>query len=177
MANYRFARKDVDDDVIAQFKDVNAALEFGGFLAWTWIGGEDPRHRLAFSGQFLQDVTGNHDGFLGTLSGRYFVPVTRPLTLSVGVAATWGSSDYMQTYFGVDAVDAGRSGLAPYSLGDGVRDVRFPLMAIFSLSPRWHLSAGGIIKVLVSDAANSPIVAVRGDDTQIILGAGFAYAW
>ena len=177
VANYRFARDDVDDDVVALFKDVNAALELGGFLAWTWIGDDDPRHRFAFSGQFLQDVTGNHEGFLATVSGRYFVPVARPLTLSAGVSATYGSSDFMQTYFGVDATDAGRSGLSQYSLGGGVRDVSFPLMAIFSFSPSWHLSAGGIIKILVNDAADSPLVAVRGDDTQIILGAGFAYAW
>ncbi len=177
VANYRFKRSDVDDDVVKQFVDVNAALELGASLGWSWISDGDPRNRFTTSMQLLQDVTGNHEGFLASGSARYFLPVSLPVTLSAGAAVTYASSDYMDTYFGVSAVDSARSGLTQFSAGGGIRDIRFPLMAIFSLSPKWHISAGGIVKILLDDAADSPIVDDRGDATQIIAGIGLAYAW
>ncbi len=83
----------------------------------------------------------------------------------------------MDTYFGVNSGDAIASGLPTFSASGGVRDVSFPLMALFSFSPNWHIAAGGIIRVLMDDAADSPIVDDRGSTTDIIAGIGIAYAW
>jgi outer membrane protein len=83
----------------------------------------------------------------------------------------------MQTYFGVDASNVGSSGLSSFSAGSGIRDVRFPLMAIWSLSPKWHLAGGLVYSKLVGDASDSPVTNDRGDDNQIYAGIGVAYAW
>ncbi len=73
--NYRFPRDDVEDSAVDDFDDVDAALEAGAFVGYSWISDEDPRHRLSVSLQGLQDVSGTHEGFLATASARYFVPV------------------------------------------------------------------------------------------------------
>lgn len=175
--NYRFGRDGVEDSVVDRMRDIDGTVEAGAFAGWTWIGEDDPRHRFTTSIEFLHDVVDEHGGYLVSASARYFKPVTRPLTLSAGVAITYGSSDYMDTYFGVDSNNAARSGLSQYSADSGIRDVRFPIMAIYSLSPNWHVSGGIIYQRLLSDAADSPIVDQRGSSDQLFAGVGVAYAW
>jgi outer membrane protein len=177
MVNYRFARDDVDDDVVDLMRDIDATAEAGAFAGWTWIGEKDPRNRFATSVSFLNDVGGEHEGYLVAASARYFKPVSRPLTLSFGATATYGSSDYMQTYFGVDANNASRSGLSQFSAGSGFRDIRIPIMAIFSFSPKWHVAGGLIFSKLLDDASDSPVTNDRGSDNQFYVGLGVAYAW
>ncbi len=177
VVNYRFARDDVDDNVVDRMRDVDGTVEAGVFAGWTWIGEDDPRHRFTTSAQFLHDAGSEHEGYLLSASARYFQPVTRPLTLSIGVTLTYASSDFMQTYFGVDSDNAARSGLSQFNAGGGLRDVRIPMMAIYSLSPKWHISGGLIYSRLMGDASDSPIVDERGSNNQLFAGLGVAYAW
>ena len=175
--NYRLARDDVDDSVVGQMRDIDGTVEAGVFGGWTWIGDDDPRHRFSASAEVLHDVGDTHEGYLISASARYFQPVTLPLTLSIGATVTYGSSDYMQTYFGIDSDNAARSGLSQFNADSGLRDVRIPLMAIYSLSPNWHLAGGLIYSRLLSDASDSPIVDDRGSSNQLFAGLGIAYAW
>ncbi len=175
--NYRLARDDVDDDAVDRMRDIDGTLEAGLIGGWTWIGDDDPRHRFNATVEFLHDVADTHEGFLVSAGARYFQPVTRPLTLSIGATVTYGSSDYMQTYFGVDSDNAARSGLSQFSAGSGLRDVRIPVMAIYSLSPNWHLSGGLVYSRLLGDASDSPVVDDRGSSNQLFAGVGVAYAW
>lgn len=177
VVNYRFARDDVEDSVVERMRDVDGTLEAGVFAGWTWLGEDDPRHRFTTSVQFLHDVASEHEGYLVSASARYFQPVARPLTLSIGVTLTYGSDDYMQTYFGVDSDNAARSGLSQFSADSGLRDVRIPMMAIYSLSPKWHIAGGLIYSRLVGDASDSPVVDERGSSNQLFAGLGVAYAW
>ena len=177
VANYRVERDDVEDNVIDRMRAVDDTVEAGAFAGWTWIGDDDPRHRFTTSAQFLHDVAGEHEGFIASVNARYFRPVTRPLTLSVGVNVTYGNSDYMETYFGVDSDNAARSGLRPFDADGGLRDVRIPIMAIYSLSPSWHIAGGLIYSKLVGDASDSPVVDDRGSSNQLFAGLGVAYAW
>ena len=174
--NYRLARDDVDDDVVDRMSDIDGTMEAGVLGGWTWIGDDDPRHRFSVSAEFLHDVGDAHDGYIISASARYFQPVTLPLTLSIGASVTYGSSDYMQTYFGVDSDNAARSGLSQFNADSGLRDVRIPLMAIYSLSPNWHLAGGLVYSRLLGDASESPIVDDRGSSNQLFAGLGVAYA-
>ena len=90
VANYRFARDDVDDSAVDRMRDIDGTVEAGVFAGWTWIGEDDPRHRFTTSVQFLHDVANEHEGFIASASARYFQPVARPLTLSIGAAALAG---------------------------------------------------------------------------------------
>jgi outer membrane protein len=175
--NYRFGRDDVDENAVDRMRDIDGTVEGGVFGGWTWIGDDDPRHRFATSVQFTHDLKGEHEGYLVALGARYFKPVARPLTLSIGATVTYGSGDYMETYFGVDANNAARSGLSQFSADSGIRDVRIPIMAIYSLSPSWHVAGGLVYSRLVGDAADSPIVDGRGSANQLYAGLGVAYAW
>ena len=175
--NYRFERSDVDDELVDRMRDIEGAFEGGLFAAWSWIQQRDPRHRFTTSVQFLHDISDEHEGYLANVSARYFKPVSRPLTLSIGTTLTYGSEDYMQTYFGVDADNAARSGLRQFAADGGVRDIRVPIMVLWSLSPKWHLTGGLVYSRLLGDAADSPVTDDRGTEDQVFVGVGLAYAW
>jgi len=178
--NYRFGRDDdVDDPVVSLMREIDDTVEAGVFGGWQWIGSDDPRHRFLLGAEFLHDVGSGHEGYVVSGSARYFQPVQKikPLTLSIGATLTYGSSDYMETYFGVDANNSSRSGLPQFSADSGLRDIRIPMFAIWSFSPSWHLSGGAIYSRLLNDAADSPVTDTRGSKNQWYVGAGVAYAW
>jgi outer membrane protein len=103
--------------------------------------------------------------------------VARPVTMAAGAALTWGSDNYMDTYFSVSPPDAQRSGLPIFAASSGVRDVRGWVMAMFHMSRNWHLGAGVLYLRLVGDASDSPIVSERGSENQWIFGTGLIYGW
>lgn len=175
--NYRFDRDDIDDDVVRRVSDLTATIEAGAFLKWKWISGSDPRHRFLAAFQATHGFAGAHDGYLASGSAKYFFPVGRPFTIWFGTAATFADDDFMSTYFDVDAAGARRSGLPVFDADGGLHDIRALFGLIFSLSPNWHLGGGIIYRKLMEDAADSPVVALRGDEDQIIAGIGFVYAW
>ena len=175
--NYRLARDDVDDDAVDRMRDIDGTVEAGVIGGWTWRGDDDPRHRFTASAEFLHDVGDTHEGFLISAGARYWKPVTLPLTLSIGATVTYGSSDYMQTYFGVDSNNAARSGLSQFTADSGLRDVRIPIMVIYSFNPNWHLTGGVVYSKLLGDASDSPVVDDRGSSDQLYAGVGVAYAW
>ncbi len=174
---YRFGRDDVDDDVVGRMRDIENNIEMGIVGGWTWIDSPDPRHRFNVSAQFLQDVSSEHDGYVINASARYWRPVSRSLTLSIGVATAYGSDDYSSTYFGVDAADSAASGLPIFKAEGGIRDVRISPMLVFSFNESWHLGGGFIYSRLLGDAADSPVVDTRGSKNRFIAGIGLVYAW
>lgn len=178
-ARYRFGRDDnsIDDDVVSRMKDIDDTIEAGVFVGWKWVGDDDPRHRFMVTADVFHDVTGEHGGYVAAAQMAYFHPVWEAITLSAGLATSYSSEDYMQTYFGVDGVDAARSGLPFFNADGGFRDVRASVAAIFSFSPNWHIGTGVVYSRLLGDAKDSPIVDQRGSADQFIAGAGLAYAW
>jgi outer membrane protein len=178
LLNYRMGRDDdVDDSVVKRMREIDDSLEVGVFGGWTWISDQDPRNRFGATLAAKQDVSDGHDGYLFDASVRYFHPISRSFVLSLGGSTTYGSSDYMDTYFGVDARDASVTGLSRFSASDGFRDVRFSLMGIQSLSMNWHLAGGIVYSKLLGDASDSPVVDDRGDANQFFIGFGAVYAW
>lgn len=175
--NYRPERDDVDDAAVDRMESIDSALEAGLFGGWTWISALDPRQRFNASIQFLNDISDTHDGYTITAAARYWHPVSRAWTLSLGISSTYASEDYTSTYFGVNAADSARSGLRLFSADSGMRDLRIAPTVIFSLSPYWHLGAGVIYSRLLDDAADSPIVDDRGSADQFFAGIGIVYAW
>jgi MipA family protein len=177
LMNYRFGRDDVEDAAVDRLREIDSGFELGAFAGWTWIAGADPRQRFNATLQYLHDVSGDHDGYLITAATRYWHPVSRPLTLTLGASTTYGSGNYMRTFFGIDADNSARSGLPVFGAESGIRDVRISPGLVYSFSPSWHLGAGFIYSRLIGDAEDSPVVATRGSANQFFAGAGIVYAW
>ncbi len=174
---WRFGREDVDNPVVDRMHSIDDSLSVGLFGAYLW---RDPREfrRTASVGTWaLGDASGVYNGWTAGLNAHATQPVAKMVTLAGGAAVTYGSSQYMDEYFGVTPQDSLASGLPVYVPGSGVRDGRGWALALLHLSPQWHLGAGVMYSRLLGDAADSPIVSDEGSKDQWVYGAGALYAW
>jgi outer membrane protein len=174
---YRFGREDVDDDIVDRMRDIDDTIELGFFVKNGMQFGEDPRHRLNIYGDVVFDAGGEHDGYLATARISYFTPVAKATVFHIGAATSYASSDFMDTYYSVDATDSALSGLPVYNASSDVRDYRITFGVLQHLSANWHVGVGARYQRLLNDAADSPVVNIRGDEDQWIYGASVMYSW
>lgn len=121
-----------------------------------------------------QDVAGKHEGTTASLDllGKY--RPTSKLTLTAGPGVTWGSAQYNQTFFGINAEDSAHSGLAQYTPGSGLAAVRITAGASYALSRHWNLGARVTASRLPGAVSDSPIVEKK---TQTTYGAFANYVF
>lgn len=168
VVNYRFGRDDPDDHQVDALPDIDGAFEAGVFFGLSLSSGDDPRERLVPMITFLHDVSGEHEGYLVTGSLSNSFALMRPLTLDLGASITYASEDYQETYFGIDAAGAARSGLSAYDPGAGFQDVSLRATLDWSLSRAWSIGPTLIYKRLLHESADSPIVEDAGSANQFI---------
>jgi MipA family protein len=173
----RFGRSNVSNRAVRQLPSISKTIEAGAFGGLELVAPSDPRKRLKFDLRIQQDLAGEHDGWLGSGSVQGWYPIERLAEVGLALGTTYGSGDYMSTYFGVRSRDSGQSGLSAYDADAGFRDVRLTLGALVPVTEHWLVGAGVMFMRLVSNAADSPIVDDAGSPNQISGGLGVAYAW
>lgn len=170
----RFGRKDPSDRVVDRLDDVDRSLDLGAFVSYTYSNPDEPRDRWVFSADFVHDVTGEHSGAAVAASVRKWFPVARYGLFGLSVGSSYGSDDYMDTYFSVTAKGAAASGLPQFTAGAGVRDVRVTAAFVHPLSRTWIAGVGAMYARLLGDAADTPITDLRGSPDQFLFGLGIA---
>ena len=168
--NYRSERDDVDNNQVDRMDKIDAAFEAGVF------GGVNIDN-LLFGLELLADVSDEHDGFLAQVNAGYRWKAMPDLTLTPGVFVTYADSDYMDTYFSIDASNRGGSGLPNYSADSGFKDVGINLVAHYTPWEKWGIMGLFSYKALLNDAKDSPIVDDEGNDKQFTVGLMATYRW
>ena len=157
--NYRAERDDVDNSAVDDMKKVSDANELGIF------GGLDI-HNWFVSLEFMADVGEAHDGWYSKLKGGYNWIISNSWALSMGASMTYADDDYMDTYFGVTADDARRSGLDRYSADSGIKDVGLDLGVNWIINQNWSTMGLASFTRLVDDADDDSPVVDEGDENQ-----------
>jgi MipA family protein len=176
-AQLRFGRSNVSNRAVRQLPSISKTIEAGVFGGLEFVAPSDPRKRLRWDLRFQQDLASEHDGWLASSSVQGWYPIERLAEVGLALGTTYGSGDYMSTFFGVRARDSAQSGLAAFDADAGFRDVRLTLGLMVQVTEHWLLGAGVMFMRLVGDAADSPIVDDAGAPNQISGGLGVAYAW
>ena len=101
---------------------------------------------------------GGHFGDVGLGWERRFSPVT---TLTAGLSLSAAGDRYMQTYYGISAEQAARSGYPEYKPRAGLRDIVATVGFRTDLGRDWILLAGAGATHLIGPAARSPLTASR----------------
>lgn len=164
LVGYRFGR---DEDVNRRLRgtgDIDGGLVVGGFLGYR-MGGIFP------FASYHHQVTGDGTGSIiraGLETNSRFGSVA--LTTTLG--ATWASEAYNQSFFGIDAVQAARSGLRLYDAEAGIKDVFLSASADIALDARWTLKLMGRYTHLLGEARDSPLVETNH---QLFGGVGLTY--
>ncbi len=175
---YRFGRGGgVEDDVVNKMIAVDDSVEVGAFLGYRKMFGNDIRHQMNIHFDVTQDVADGHGGLVAQFSGIYWLPVATKLDIGLRGSVLYASEDYMSSFFDVTASDAALSGLPQFDADADFRDVGIALMGMWHLNQAWHIADGFDYKLLLGDAADSPVVDQRGDENQISAGVSLLYSW
>ncbi|MCA3254083.1 MipA/OmpV family protein [Bradyrhizobium sp.] len=151
---------------------IGDAVEAGGFAALTFPGVAKAGDALSITVEAVTDVSGTHDGTIGSLTATYRLPVGDRLSLTADVRMSAASDGYARRYFGVGAAGATASGLPAFAAGGGLRDVGGGVTAAYALDRRWSLVGFANYRRIGGDFAASPVVRIAGDRDQMIAGAG-----
>lgn len=128
--------------------DIGYAAELGGFL------------NARFSPWYAtSSIASSSHGAHLELGGGYEMQLTEADKLRTGLDMNWANGKYMQTYFGVSAVQSAASGgvLTAYNASSGVKDYALKLNWTHSYSKEWFSNAGVSYKQLAGSAKNSPL--------------------
>jgi len=150
---------DVDNTAVSRLRKIDAAVEAGvffGFESRDWDAGL----------QIANDITGNHDGMLATVTGGYTWH-WNSLTTRIGIFITFANNDYMETYFSVDADNSVRSGLPVFNADAGIKDAGIDATLRYCMTGSWDLLGLLGFSKLANDASDSPLVDIEGDENQM----------
>jgi outer membrane protein len=156
-----------DSDALIGLGDVDAAVEVGGFIEKRFGDREQWRVKAEARRGF-----GGHEGVLLDASATYQARFGYTL-LNVGPKLTVASEDYMQTYFGIDPLQSVRSGLPTYQADGGLLSYGLSASLIQPLNRRSAIMAFASYDRLAENAADSPLVRLRGDENQFTIGIGY----
>jgi outer membrane scaffolding protein for murein synthesis (MipA/OmpV family) len=109
------------------------------------------------------DALGRGGGNFGDVSAGWEHPFGHGSALSLGTSLSLAGDRYMQTYYGISAEQAARSGRAEYTPGAGLRDLSVSANLRHDLGPDWTVLAGASASHLLGPAAASPLTANRNN--------------
>lgn len=170
IARLDFGRDENDSTDLTGLGNVGTSLELGLFASYT----AGPA-RIRIRGR--QDVASGHSGMLITTDLGVAIYRDERLAVTGSLSTTWADGDYMDAFFSVTAAQALTSGLAVYDATSSFKDVTLSVGANYAFTERWNLAANAGYSKLLSDAKNSPIVAVQGDSNQFVLGLFAIYSF
>lgn len=150
-----FGRDESRSEVLRGLGDVDVRPELGAFYNL------QPTANTFLTSSLRYGAGQGRNGLLLDLGAGLTAQVAPAWRMGTGVAATWANAAYTQTYFGVDAAQAVRSGRSAYTTSAGMRDVRVSVSATYAITPRASATAALSYSRLQGDAASSPIVRDR----------------
>ncbi len=165
---YEFGRDEDDDDRLNGMGDIDATAEvvlFGSYI----ISREVP---IEFALELRQDIMDGHDGFTAKAGAEYIKRFSDGTLLKFGPDISYGSDNYMESYFGVSSSQANASRFSRYNAGAGIKDVGFNTLVVYPINGKWFATAFVNYDHLVGDAGDSPI---SEKDHQFFSGAFIGY--
>jgi outer membrane scaffolding protein for murein synthesis (MipA/OmpV family) len=138
------------DDRLAGMGDIDFALGFRGFASYR-LGIFD------FSASATKFLGDQNDGVLASFGISAPMPLSKKLIIIPSIRASWADDKYMQTYFGVSALQASRSIFPRFDAHAGFQDVRGGVNLIYNFNRHWFAGANASVSRLTGDSAASPI--------------------
>ncbi len=172
----------IKDPVVRALGEKDVAIEVGGFVGLGLSGVLNPYDTLTARVDVITDVSDEHDGTLITPSLGYSTPLSTALFAFVSFEATYASDEYMDSFFSVTPAGTLASGLPTFAAEGGWKNASASLGLNYDLSGDLRdgglgLFVGGSYSRLLEDAADSPIVSIRGDRDQWFAAAGVTFAF
>jgi outer membrane protein len=156
------------DSHLTGMGDIPIRLEAGGFFNVNLAQGLNANSSV----QYGEGV--NHRGATASVGLSYSRSFAERWTMGAGMTLNFANADYMQSYFGVDAIQAAKSGFKLYAPGDGLRDVCNQVFLVYGFSRdlRWVTAIG--VSQLANAAKNSPLTQ-KSDSASVYSGLSYRF--
>ena len=145
--------------------EIDARLSGGAFVNY-YLGAGLRWNNTVLYGAGRRGLT--WESSVQTVSGDLASP--HKLSFSAGFSAV--NRHYNETFFGVTAAEAARTGMPAYAPGAGIKDVFVGARWNWALSPSWIVTSSARVARLQGDAKDSPLVQRA---TQYSISTGLAY--
>lgn len=149
--SFRFiGERDDEDGELEGLDEIDASVEVGfglGYRSRSFDAFADVRYGVI-----------GHESFVGELGADAKVHPSDALTLTLGPRILIGSDDYVDTYFGVGADEAGASDFAAYDADGGVVSAGLELGMEYRLNENWGVEGAVTWDRFTGDAEDSPII-------------------
>ncbi|TWT03760.1 MipA/OmpV family protein [Reyranella sp. CPCC 100927] len=123
------------------------------------------------------DVTkdfGGGDGLMIRPSAALQVPLTDSLKLSTGASLTWANDKHMQAFFGISPSQAQQTRYQRFDAKAGIKSADLQVGLAWAMSEHWFMQANVGLKILLGDAADSPLTRKRvAPSAGVVLGYRF----
>ncbi|MDR6952899.1 outer membrane scaffolding protein for murein synthesis (MipA/OmpV family) [Ancylobacter sp. 3268] len=146
---YDLGRKEDDDAYLRGLGDIDAGAVLGGTVAYEMGPAE-------FYATF-ERIVGGSEGTQIQFGVDLNHQVDR-FIFTADLSATWADETYMQSYFGVTALQSAASGLPQYQADAGLKRVDLSLAVTYAFDEHWLVRGQAGLGYLLGDAADSPIV-------------------
>lgn len=125
----------------------------------------------------FHDVAHGHSGTRVIGDVRLVMLKTDKVAVTGSISSTWVDNNYMDNFFSVNQAQSLASGLPVYNAGSGIKDAGVGIVANYELSPRWAFMGNVNYTRLLGDAADSPIVSLRGSANQVTAAVFVIYSF
>lgn len=170
LVSLNFGRSEDDSVDLKGMGDVGTSIELGAFISFLL-----PNDR--FRARLRQDIAGGHKGATLQLDYTHTFIRGQRLSLSGTLGADAASGAYMKTFFGVNAVQAARTGLPAYRAASGFKDANAGINGSYVLNDNWTVFATLNYERLLGKAANSPLIRLRGDRNNVSASSFLVYGF
>lgn len=144
-------RKQTASAALNGLGNINARAELGGF------------YNLALSKQIKLNTGlrygagSDRKGMLMDANLNYRLPLTERDFASFGIATTYANSNYMQSYYGVNATQSANSGYAIYTPSAGIREISLTANYTHKIDRQWAVVSGVSLGQLGSAVKAAPM--------------------
>ena len=158
-------RSESSSAALAGLGDIKPTVRVRTSASWRLEG----PWRLGASWSF--DAFGRGGGNFGDLSGGWENHIAPRTVLTLGSSLSMAGDRYLQSYFGISAEQAARTGYPVYEPRSGLRDVSLFINLRHDIGEDWIVLAGGSSTRLLGPAAASPLT---GKKNNWAVNAGLA---
>lgn len=149
----------VNNSTIAQLPNINFAVGSGIFGKYNYKSFEV---RLSYN----YDISNVNKGGLANFTVGYNYRKKKIIS-RIAINSSYGTSNYLNTYFGVSPEGNTLSNLPTYKLSSGFKDIGLSSNFIYVLNKKWMLGTALVYNMLIGDVGKSPVVK-EGSKHQLI---------
>ncbi len=157
-----------EDAELAGLDDVDAALELGGGVNYSYLPNGTSQTWGNYSYAEVRYGVVGHESFVAEVGADLIYAPSQQLEFRAGPRLFGGDDDYAATYFGVSDDEAAASSFDSFEASGGLISRGVEASVSYDFNDDWGVIGSVTYEQFLDDAADSPIVQQGSDDQMSV---------